>query len=190
MALQRGGAVAAVTAVAALLLGGRGGPQQLHAQSGAIISYPAGWNLVGGPAGTTLQGALGPLYTLQYGDDSYETVANGTPLTGGLGYWVYFPNGGTATLGAGGPCVVAVPIGAAAWVMVGNPWPAGTVTARGADIVESYTPAAGYQSSVTLRPGAAAWAWASVKTTVALTVDGCATVNSVPPVPPIPPPTQ
>jgi hypothetical protein len=190
MPFWRAGVAAVLCLGAAIVAGEHAVTPPVLAQTAASVSYPAGWNLVGGPAGTTLQGAAGPLYTLQYGDDRYEAVANGTPLTGGYGYCAYFPNGGTATLGASGPCVVAVPIGAAAWIMVGNPWPSGTVTARGADIVETYTAAGGYQRNVTLKPGQAAWAWASVKTTVALTVDGCATVSSVPPSPPVPPQAQ
>lgn len=157
-------------------------------QPAVTVAYPPGWNLVGGPAGTVLIGALGPLYTLQYTDNGYETVPAGTALTGGLGYWAYFPNSGSAALPAGGPCVISVAIGAGDWVMVGDPWPTGTVTVRGPDIVETYTPGGGYQTGVTLRPGQAAWAYASVKTSVALTVDGCATVSTVPPSAPVPPP--
>jgi hypothetical protein len=190
MPFWRAGVAAVLCLVAAIVARGHTVTPPALAQSAARVNYPAGWNLVGGPTGTTLQGAAGPLYTLQYGDERYKAVANGTLLTGGYGFWAYFPNGGAATLGAGGPCVVAVPIGAATWIMVGNPWPAGTVTARGADLVETYTPAAGCRRNVTLKPGQAAWAWASVKTTVALAVDGCTTVGSIPPSPPVPPAAQ
>src|SRR5579883_221025 len=103
--------------------------------SAVTVNYPAGWNLVGGPAGTTLSGAYGKLYTFGFKDTQYEGVSADTPLTGGLGYWAYFPNGGTATLGPSGPCVIAVPIGAGEWVMVGHPWATGTATVRGAERV-------------------------------------------------------
>jgi hypothetical protein len=151
------------------------------------VTYPPGWNLVGGPAGTTLSGATGTMYTLQYDDSSYRSIPVGTPLTGGLGYWAYFPSGGSATLPAGGPCVVAVPIRAGEWVMVGNPWPSGTTSVRSVDRVLKYEPASGYTSGTTLRPGQAAWANASVNTTVALVVEGCPTAATVPPSPPVAP---
>jgi hypothetical protein len=151
-------------------------------------TYAPGWNLVGGPAGTMLSGAYPTLYTRQYRDTRYETIAAPNGLTGGLGYWAYFAGGGSASLPDGGPCVVAVPIGAQEWVMVGNQSPAGTATVRGAERVYTYDPASGYSAGVTLKPGRAAWAYSSVATTVAIVVDGCPTANSVPPSPPVPPP--
>lgn len=151
------------------------------------VSYPPGWNLVGGPAGTRLSGASATLYTLQYTDTGYRSVAAAGGLTGGYGYWAYFPAGGTASLSDGGPCVVAVPIKAASWVMVGNPWPSGTTTVKSVDRVLRYDRAGGYKAGTTLQPGEAAWAYSIVDTTVALVVDGCAAASSVPPSPPVAP---
>lgn len=161
-------------------------PEPLGA-SAMTVSYPAGWNLVGGPAGTTLAGAYGKLYTFGFKDTGYEGYAADTPLTGGLGYWAYFPGGGSATLGTSGPCVIAVPIGAGEWVMVGHPWASGTATVRGAERVLKYQPGSGYVSGVTLKPGEAAWAYSSVATSAAVVVDGCSTISSVPPSPPVKP---
>jgi hypothetical protein len=151
------------------------------------VSYPPGWNLVGGPAGTRLSGAAGSLYTLQFKDTGYETVAAPRGLTGGLGYWAYFPNGGQATLPDGGPCVIAVPIGAHEWVQVGDPWPTGTATIKGVERVYRYDPANGYIAGVTIHAGQGAWAYSSVATTVAVVVDGCPTADSVPASPPVAP---
>lgn len=151
------------------------------------VSYPPGWILVGGPAGTRLSGASSTLYTLQYTDSGYRSVSAGSGLTGGYGYWAYFASGGSASLPDGGPCVVAVPIKGGQWVMVGNPWPTGTTTVRGVDRVLTYDPASGYKSGTTLQPGQAAWAFAGVNTTVALVVDGCTAASSVPPSPPVAP---
>lgn len=153
----------------------------------ASVSYPPGWNLVGGPAGTRLSGATGSLYTLQFKDSGYRSLDVSQPLTGGFGYWAYFPGGGSATLPDGGPCVVAVPIGARQWVMVGDPWPTGTATIKGPDRVYRYIPGSGYQEGVTIRAGEAAWAYSSVNTTVAIVVDGCPTADSVAPSPPVSP---
>jgi hypothetical protein len=107
---------------------------RLHTPPALATTYPAGWNLVSGPAGATVSGALGPLYTLQPGDTSYETVPNTTPLATCVGYWAYFPSGGTVTTAPGSPsCSVTPPPGQ--WVMVGNPSPATTLLVSGADIV-------------------------------------------------------
>jgi len=168
------------------LIGGAARPDRPLA-SALSVTYPAGWNLVGGPAGTTLTGASGKLYTFGFRDKQYESLASDTPLTGGLGYWAYFPSGGSATLGESGPCVIAVPIGAGEWVMVGHPWATGTATVRGAERVLKYQPGSGYVAGVTLRPGEAAWAYSHVATSAAVVVDDCPTINSVPPSPPVQP---
>jgi hypothetical protein len=160
-----------------------------HARAdNASASYPSGWNLVGGPAGTRLIGASATLYTFGFKDTGYQSVSASTALTGGLGYWAYFASGGSASLANAGPCVIAVPIGAREWVMVGHPWPTGTATVRGAERVLKYAPGSGYVSSVTLRPGEAAWAYSSVATSAAVVVDNCPTISSVPPSAPVPPP--
>lgn len=167
---------------------GCGSAQPAPAGASAVtVNYPAGWNLVGGPAGTTLAGAYGKLYTFGFKDTQYEGFSVDTPLTGGLGYWAYFPNGGTATLGTNGPCVIAVPIGAGEWVMVGHPWATGTATVRGAERVLKYQPGGGYVAGVSLKPGEAAWAYSSVATSAAVVVDDCPTISSVPPSPPVAP---
>lgn len=169
-------------------LAGASSPRPARTSASAVtVSYPAGWNLVGGPAGTTLSGAYGKLYTFGFKDTQYEGYAVDSPLTGGLGYWAYFPNGGTATLGESGPCVIAVPIGAHEWVMVGHPWASGTATVRGAERVLKYQPGNGYVSGVSLKPGEAAWAYSSVATSAAIVVDDCPTISSVPPSPPVQP---
>ncbi|HLZ72234.1 MAG TPA: hypothetical protein VKV26_20215 [Dehalococcoidia bacterium] len=175
-----------VAAAAMALIGGAARPDRPLA-SALSVTYPAGWNLVGGPAGTTLTGASGKLYTFGFRDKQYESLASDTPLTGGLGYWAYFPSGGSATLGESGPCVIAVPIGAGEWVMVGHPWATGTATVRGAERVLKYQPGSGYVAGVTLRPGEAAWAYSHVATSAAVVVDDCPTINSVPPSPPVQP---
>src|SRR5436309_1197221 len=71
-------------------------------------TYPLGWNLVAGPAGSTLAGATGALYSLQPGDSDYRSFPVTTPLQACWGYWAYFPNGGSLTPGSSsGTCTVA-----------------------------------------------------------------------------------
>src|SRR5262249_39557208 len=45
------------------------------------LSYPAGWNLVGGSPGSTLSGAASPLYTLRPGERAYQAVPADSPLS-------------------------------------------------------------------------------------------------------------
>ena len=174
-----------VLAAIALMFGAD--PPFARALPGGTIAYPPGWNLIGGPAGTRLLGSQGDLYTLQFRDDGYRPVSDGTALTGGLGYWAYFPSGGSADLSASGPCVIAVPIGARSWVIVGNPWSSGTASVRGAERVYVYDPVTGYRSSTTVPAGHAALAYSSVATSAAVVVDGCATADREPPSEPVRP---
>src|SRR5579871_3085251 len=71
-------------------------PHRVQAQS---VSYAPGWNLVAGPQGAQLIGATGQLYTLQAGDTDYETQPADAPLMACVGYWAYFPNGGSLNAG-------------------------------------------------------------------------------------------
>ena len=86
----------------------------------AATSYPAGWNLVSGPEGSTLSGASGSLYSIQPGDSAYETIPAATPLHACWGYWAYFPNGGSLAAGTDSARCSLTGL-AGAWVMVGNP---------------------------------------------------------------------
>jgi hypothetical protein len=175
-------------ALALLSAAGEAGPASgAQRRSLSTVTYPPGWNLVGGPAGTRLSGVTGSLYTLQYRDQGYEALQPARGLTGGLGYWAYFPSGGTAMLPDGGPCVIAVPIGAGSWVQVGDPWPTGTATIKGVERVVRYDPQNGYVTGPSIKAGQGAWAYSSVATSVAVVVDGCPTADSVPPSPPVVP---
>jgi hypothetical protein len=117
------------------------------------VPYPAGWNQIAVPQNTNIPGPLGPIYTYQAGDTAYEEVQNLQP---GLGYWVDFDAPTTATLSAGSPQSVSLPLPAGQYIMVGNPgsFPA---TVRGADAVYVYNPSTGYQQTTTLQPGQGAW---------------------------------
>src|SRR5690348_8222202 len=75
--------------LAARLPGGEARAQRIG------ITYPAGWNLIGGPDGSTVSGAMGSLFTFQAGDTAYQVVDTAAPLSACWGYWAYFPNGGS-----------------------------------------------------------------------------------------------
>jgi len=127
--------------------------------NGARVTFGVGWNLVAGPSGTVVAEAVGPLYTWQAGDTSYENVASGGSLTAGRGYWAYFNTATTGTVPSVGSQTSVVTAPAAAWFMIGNPGStAATVT--GVDAADTYSPATGtYGSGTTLQPGQGAWAW-------------------------------
>jgi hypothetical protein len=124
--------------------------------SGIPVSYASGWNIVGGPTGTLILGAIGPMYTYQAGDTAYETIGNGTPLTQPQGYWAYM-GAATGSIPLSGPQSLTVALPPAQWVMIGNP---GNTPANvsGADVVYTYSATSGYQPTTTLQPGQGAWA--------------------------------
>ncbi len=123
---------------------------------GVPVSYAGGWNLIAGAPGSAIVGAGGPLYTLQAGDSSYETIGAGTPLVGGEGYWAYFPSGGAGSIPFSSTATMTVPLPAGAFVMVGNS-ASTAATVTGADEVLIYTPSSGYAPATVLQPGQGAW---------------------------------
>ena len=139
---------------------------------GPSVTYAAGWNLVAGPTGTTMTGALGPLYTYQASDSNYETI-NGSVLTTIEGFWVYFSSATTITLPlASGTTTTSLTLPVNHYVMAGNPFsrPA-TFSAPGATI-DTYSPATGYATAtgtVTLGVGQGAWVLSSTGGTLTIT---------------------
>jgi hypothetical protein len=145
----------AIAGVAGTMLGQRL-QNSAEAQSNRI-SYPAGWNLVSGPPGSTLVGATGNILTWRPGDAAYETFPANGLLSGCWGYWAYFPNGGSLVPGTD-LVTCSTPSSAGQWVMVGNPSATAVATAT-AQRLFTYAPSSGtYQASSTLQPGAGAWA--------------------------------
>jgi hypothetical protein len=116
------------------------------------ISYPAGWNLVSGPSGSTLVGATGSIYTAQPGDSAYQVLAANSPLKSGWGYWAYFPSGGSIRTQPG-ISTYSVDLGDGATVLIGNPSAANPATVTGADVVYTYTPGGDYTISTTVPAG-------------------------------------
>lgn len=132
-------------------------------QSGASFTttYQAGWNFIGVPAGTVITGNVGPLYTYQANDTSYEQVPAGMPLQGGAGYWADFASStkitaAAAPVPASAPFVVPVP--ASHWIMVGNPSDV-PVTLTGVGVAYTYGSSTGYAQAFELNPGQGAWVY-------------------------------
>jgi hypothetical protein len=146
-----------------------GGATLMRGQAGPLarLTYPPGWNLVGGPAGMVLAGADGPLYTYQAGDREYRLVPADTPLEAGAGYWAHFETLAVQTLPASAPLNTTLALPAGAYVMIGNP--RATISAfYGAHVVYIYDAVQGYQTTLTLQPGQGAWAYSARGATITI----------------------
>lgn len=121
--------------------------------SGPTQTYPAGWNLIGVPAGTSIPSQGSPFYTWQAGSVAYSVSQVPQP---GLGYWVFFNNPVTVTLPFTGPQTITIVLPPGQFIMVGNPGSAAAILS-GMDIAYSYDPVLGYQQTTQLPPGAGAW---------------------------------
>src|SRR5438067_818306 len=88
--MSRKAFLAACAVIAVLAVAARLGPQT-RAASGVTVTYPAGWNLVGAPQGTTFDQATNPLYALSAtSGGSYTEQPNNAGVASGQGYWAYF----------------------------------------------------------------------------------------------------
>lgn len=134
------------------------------------VTYQAGWNLVGGPAGTILTGAVGPLYTYRADDTRYEALPADTPLQAGVGYWAYFPTATSITLPSATPQALSVPLPASRWIMIGNPFDLPVTLSGGsgaAVVAEAYDASNGWYQPVPqvpccqLDPGLGAWVFSA-----------------------------
>ncbi|MHB8574196.1 MAG: hypothetical protein ACYDCQ_02595 [Dehalococcoidia bacterium] len=127
-----------------------------HASSVTLPLAP-GWQLIAGPTGSRVSGAVGPLYTWPLGAQAYQAVDAGAPLQGGVGYWAFMAEAGTLSLGTDQPAATAglLPGG---WQLIGNPF-LSDAPLQGSGAVLTYTPTAGYQPQHMLAAGQGAWAW-------------------------------
>lgn len=155
------------------------------------VTYASGWNLIAAPAGTDLSSAEPPLYTLQPGDSSYETVQAAAGTETGLGYWAYFAATATVPVASGSDSPYTVNANAGQFVMIGDPSGTEPATVSGADYIYTYTPATGYAPATGLTPGQGAFAvslsggaitvipQAAVPTTPPGAAAACGSVNSL-----------
>jgi PKD repeat protein len=133
-------------------------PSTAIAAGAPVVRYPAGWNLVAGPSGTSFPQALGSLYTLQPGDSSYEPLPSGAGVQSGAGYWAYFPQPAGVSLSGASTDTAILNLSPGEVVLAGNPSTTATLTIRGADIAMGYDAVSGrYRDVQSLPPGSAAW---------------------------------
>lgn len=153
--MQRG-LVFGLAAVLALLV--PFGGITARAASGATVTYPTGWNLVGGPDGAIFPV---PLYAWDADLGQYHTLAAGTPIQAGQGYWAYFHQPATVTL-RGDSSLSSISLNAGAWQQIADPSAQNGVIVEGAGAVEIYDPASGsYSRHFQLAPGQGAWVYAA-----------------------------
>jgi hypothetical protein len=127
------------------------------APPGISVTYQAGWNIIAGPSGITVS-ATGPLYTLQAGDTSYETLPPGVALKPGAGYLAYFAASTTVTLPVVPSASVTVQLPPGQFVLIGNGGDT-NASVSGADTVLTFNPSSNsFAPALSLAPGQGAWA--------------------------------
>ena len=136
-----------------------GQPEQFEWSSGDLqggLEYRGGAGRADGQ-----RGANGPMYTWQLGDTVYQTIANGTAVKAGVGYWAYFTSDSTNTVPLTTSGTINVQLPAGVPILIGNP---GSTDAAlsGADSVSAFDPTSNnYNAVTTLKPGQGGWAISS-----------------------------
>jgi hypothetical protein len=138
---------------AALVLAVWGLPSTVQAQtSTAVANYAAGWNMIGGPAGTDFSAA--PLYA--YTSSGY-VAASGSKAMDCQGYWAYFTDSTVLTLsGSDGSASQSCPL-EAGWNLIGNPFAGGALLPAGVTAYHWNPDAERYDIVQVIPPGAAVW---------------------------------
>jgi hypothetical protein len=140
--------------------------------NGVNVKYPAGWNIISAPGGTSVDGTSGPMYGLPAGSASYVTVPSGGFLTAGQGYWAYFGSDTTDVVPetTAGSLTMSITLPAKTWYLIGNPGTA-TASVQGVDGLETWNPfTEEWNSESTLRPGQGAFAISYAGGEVTITV--------------------
>ncbi|MGI8553635.1 MAG: hypothetical protein ACR2PL_23035, partial [Dehalococcoidia bacterium] len=143
--------------------------------SGASVTFPRGWNLVGGPADSTF---LVPLFIYDSAGGQYQTLDAGRGVKGGYGYWAFFSVPTTIAFTSNGSPSATLPIFGGQWQQVADPSATASVTVTGADVVYTYDPTGGqYNQATTLMPGQGAWVYAASDGSVQLSASGTLSVQ-------------
>jgi len=155
-------------------------PGRAGAQNAVTVGYPAGWNLVAAPEGTSFAAALGPLYTLQSGDTAYRRSAPTAAVQAAFGYWAYFPQPSVVLLTGPSPASLSVVLPPRQYVMIGDPSLQPVAVSPGADLLLTYDATSHtYAAATSLVAGQGAWAYSDRGVTLTLTI-------LTPPLPPPP----
>jgi hypothetical protein len=155
--------------------------------TGSAVTYPAGWNLIGGPPGAIPTSST-VLYYLPPGSNGYQTLPAGTAMQPGVGYWAYFPSATTTTLPSGGNGSVTVTLPAGQFITIGNPsdGPATVSGPAGLVVLVANPGAGGYTQTTQLAAGQGGWAALPSGGTITITGSGGGYGPFSPPPPPPP----
>lgn len=123
------------------------------------VSYAAGWNLIGLPAGTPTAETVGPLYTIRPDGEGYEVLPASTPLQAGRGYWTYFDRPTTLQLAQVGPVNARLQFPAGRWALVGNPGQAPVAVIEPALVAIYDEVLQAFAYSLLIPPGRGAWVY-------------------------------
>jgi hypothetical protein len=152
-----------VTALAILGLGLFLAPAA-SAQTTAIVgAYAPGWNMVGGPTGTTFTGASG-LDTFAGGSYSSAPPTVSNPCAG---MWAYFADPTVVALPASTGPAVTCPL-APGWNLVGNPFSGSALVPPGTVAYHWNPDTARYDIVSSIPPGASVWINSAGASTVTL----------------------
>jgi hypothetical protein len=158
-------------AAALACLAGLGTAMAVRAQtSGPVaanvsVTYSPGWNMLGGPAGVSLDSVT---YLYAYGPTGY-VIPSTTTTVQCQGYWAYFSNTSALVLPgtpSGQTQVCLLQVG---WTMVGNPFGAIAVLPAGMSGYYWNPNTSQYQTVTSMAPGAAAWIYSPSGGSVTLT---------------------
>jgi hypothetical protein len=143
----------------------------------ATVTYPAGWSLIAGSAGSCLNGATAAYLVLTTNTPLPHVTYQPAPVTAGLvadqAYWVYFPSGGSLALASAtylpepqvpttaSDLACSWSLGTPAnWIALANGSPSGPLDViSGARTTLLYQPGQGYSAATTIPIGHAAWVW-------------------------------
>lgn len=127
------------------------GVRPAAAQAPTSVPYPAGWNLIAAPTGTTIPTDVA-LYAQPPGQATEMLLPPDAPLSDGAGYWAYFSQP-QALLLAPGSTAVELQFASGETALAGNPSGDHDAAVFGAASVTVYDPVAGFQDHATLAPG-------------------------------------
>lgn len=137
------------------------------APPGTAVNYPSGWNLIGLPPLTKVDGTYGPLYLWQSSAQGYQSVGS-NEVVSGVGYWAYFTVPTSLSVAADGPIQPEFNVPGGEYTLIGNPT-VNPVQVTGVDVMYVYDPMAGiYRSTNTLPAGQGAWVYSAVGGTAKL----------------------
>lgn len=146
------------------------------ALAGRRLHFLQGRHLIGGPTGTVIAAADGPLLAYDPQTNDYRAVPQGEPLEAGRGYWVRFrterpTDDVLVELAATSDEELDVPLPAGKYALIGNPF-LRNARVEGGDFLYRFTDRYAMtdlrRSPGELRPGEGAWVYSQAGGTLRL----------------------